>query len=86
MKSELLQILELVRCIQTRPTSARDLCAFADCSLSTLSRRLAEAARLGAHVESIKVGKRWVYHLGNAAQVGPRLDRWIELERARSLV
>jgi len=86
MKSELLQTLELLAHLQAGPSSAGDLCGVSACSVATLKRRLADARHLGAHVESLKIGTRWVYHLANQAAVSARLARWLDLERTRSLV
>ena len=87
MQNELLTILSIVDAIRLNGTvSAAKLCELFDCSVPTLKRRIDDARNLGAHVESVKAGHKWVYHLANAEMVAPRLERWIELERARSLV
>ena len=85
MNSDLLTSLQIVAACRT-PRSAASLCAEFELSIATLKRRLSEARNLGAHVESVKLGTRWVYHLANDAACGKRLDSWIELETKRSLV
>jgi len=85
MKSDLLITLEIVDACRT-PRSAAALCAEFGLSVATLKRRLADVRNMGAHIESVKIGARWVYHLANEPMVSARLARWIELERSRSLV
>ncbi len=85
MKSDLLQTLEIVQLLGSGTFHADELCLRFDCSIATLKRRLAEARNLGAHVESIKVGTRWSYHVGNLSSL-TNLDRWIALEQGRSLI
>ena len=84
--SELLVELLMVRRLIERPQGAKELCAWMQCSVPTLKRRIDDVRGLGAHVESLKVGRQWVYHVANASMLEPRLSRWIELERQRSLV
>jgi hypothetical protein len=87
MKSELhetLSILDLL--MRLGPLSAQGLCDVFGCSVATLKRRLDDARQLGAHVESIRQGGGWVYHVGNADAIRARLYRWLALERERSLV
>jgi hypothetical protein len=87
MKSELLCTLEMVDALRFGPLTIGQLCAYGDCSVPTAKRRLGDARRLGAAVESLKEGSgRWVYHLGNESAIAERLGRWLELERARSLL
>jgi predicted transcriptional regulator len=86
MKSELLGILEIVDFVKAGPCKAESICQRFGISVATLKRRLDEARHLGAHVESVKVGREWVYHLANADSVSARLSRWLDLERSRSLV
>lgn len=84
--SELLVELLMVRRLIERPQGGSELCAWMQCSPATLKRRIDDVRGYGAHVESIKVGRTWVYHVGNAELLEPRLSRWIELEQQRSLV
>lgn len=83
--NSLLTTLEIISSLSRSPSTAAELQALFQISIATLKRHLAEARDLGADIESIKVGKASTYHLRNAAQVSKRLDRWIELERARDL-
>lgn len=84
--SELALCLLAVRRLIARPQGRDELAGWMGCSVPTLKRRLDDVRGLGAHVESMKVGKRWVYHVANAHMLEPRLSRWIELELQRSLV
>lgn len=85
--NENLAVLSIVDAIRIYGTvSAANLCTWFACSLPTLKRRIDVARNLGAHVESVKVGHVWAYHLANASIVEARLATWLELERARSLV
>lgn len=86
MKSELLVTLELVQLLGSGTFHADELCQRFGCSVATLKRRLSDARNLGAHVESIKVGSRWSYHVGNYAVVSTKLERWIALEQGQSLI
>jgi hypothetical protein len=86
MKSELLMTLEIVQLLGSGTFHADELCQRFGCSVATLKRRLSEARNLGAHVESIKVGVRWSYHVGNFANISEKLERWIALEQGRSLI
>lgn len=85
-KSELLLSLLMVRRLIAEPQGADELCAWMGCSLRTLKRRIDDVRGFGVHVESVKDGSRWVYHVANAEMCEPRLSRWIELEEQRSLV
>jgi hypothetical protein len=84
--SELLVELMMVRRLIEEPRTSQDLCAWMQCSLATLKRRIDEVRGFGAHVESVKMGRVSAYHVGNASMLEPRLSRWIELEQQRSLV
>jgi len=84
--SELLVELLMVRRLIARPQGRESLCCWMGCSVATLKRRIDDVRGLGAHVESVKAGDRWVYHVANADLLEPRLSRWIELEQQRSLV
>jgi hypothetical protein len=83
--NELLETLEIVQRVIDEPLQwgAADVAQWKGCSVPTVKRRVMDARNLGCHVESLKVGTRWVYHVGNASQVRPRLALWIDLERRR---
>lgn len=53
---------------------------------ATVKRYIAEARHLGADIVSVKTGSTWRYHLVNWAACKKITLRWIELEKARSLV
>ena len=84
--NDLRMVLETVYAVGGGQVSTVDLCRTLDVSVATLKRHIAEAQHLGAAIESVKLGRSWLYHCPNYDQCAPRLLRWIELERARSLV
>ncbi len=87
MKSELHETLSVVQAIMLAGTaSAAELCEAHGCSVATLKRRLDDARHLGAHVESVKLGAGWQYHVANGPVIAERLGTWLALERERSLV
>ena len=53
---------------------------------ATVKRCISEARNMGADIVSIKVGSSWRYHLVNWSACKKIVLRWIELEKARSLV
>lgn len=83
--NSLLTTLEIISVLSRRPMAAAELQSLFPVSIATLKRHLAEARELGANIESIKLGKSSTYVLRNAPQVAARLERWIELEKARNL-
>lgn len=87
MQSDHLTTLEVIDAIGSgRLVSSAALARHFGCSVATIKRRVMDARHLGAHIESVKVGSGWLYHLANESAVRARLARWLELERARSLV
>ncbi len=87
MNSELLTTLLIVReLLDCGPCSAASLARSRQCSRATLKRRMDDARGMGVAIESVKLGASWFYHCANAATIEERLNRWIDLERARALV
>ena len=55
-------------------------------SAATLKRYLGELRSFGCLIVSRRESSGWVYRLENRGEVRTRLERWLELERTRSLV
>lgn len=85
-RTELLEILLMVRWLIDKPAGMAELLEWSGFSEATIKRRIDEARGFGVHVEALKIGRHWVYHVANAEMCEPRLSRWIELEQQRSVV
>lgn len=86
MANDFLTTLEIVEALCSGEMTAEQLCSRFSVSVASLNRRIAEARHLGAHIESLKLGRRWHYHCANPGSLQPLLGRWLALERGRSLV
>ena len=86
MKSQLLEILEIVEMLGEKNASVLEIQAKFDISFPTIRRHIAEARHFGADIESIRQGAGWVYKLKNWPACQKTVMRWIELERNRSFL
>lgn len=84
--SPLLQMLYLVRMLNTGPTSANTIAQGLQVSDSSVKRLIAEARSMGAEIRSYRSGEHHLYELRNPAHVMPTTRRWIDLEERQSLL
>lgn len=83
--NSLLTTLEITSYLSRKSATAAHLQTEFGVSIATLKRHLAEARELGAEIDSVKIENVSTYELRNYPLISKRLNRWIELEKARNL-
>lgn len=84
--SELYKMLSAARALYDEDLSAVELGSVINGSPATLKRYIAELRHMGCDIVSLRRPDATVYSLVNKFEVKDRLNRWLILERERSLL